>query len=170
MSHATVIAESMVRRLEAQHGPLGVDVRLHLANVLEMVERLPGKVENPAGLLVTWCQREADARQAQRAKQGHDTLRYALLQVEVYRELTRGRFTPRTLARVLTQASREGYPGLNPRTIDMLRAMGDRWDADIPARFTTTEGPTRPTARDAVGTVHEAGTGRSCGASSARQA
>ena len=163
MTHAKPIADTLVHRLEAQHGPLGVDVRLHLANVLEMVERLLGQVENPAGLLVTWCQREAYARQAQRAKAAHDATRYAVLQVEVYRELVRGTFTPRTLARVLTQASREGYPALNRRTIDMLRAMGDRWDADVPARFTT-EGP-NDTRREGRGdATHVEQGGRSAGA------
>ena len=89
MSHADGIAESLVRRLHAQHGPLGVDVHLHVANVREMCERLPGKIDNPSGLLVTWCQREADRRQAGRVAASRaaagDRERYAGLQVEIYR-------------------------------------------------------------------------------------
>jgi len=159
MSRATVIAESLVRRLEAQLAPLGVDVRLHLANVREMCERLPGQVENPPGLLVAWCTREAEAHQARWAAAAKDRERYAELQVEVYRALAHGRFTPRELARVLTQASRESYPALNPRCIEMLRAMGDRWDAEPPARL---EGPNHAGARDATGSeIRGTNSGRS---------
>jgi len=155
MSHATVIAESLVRRMSAQMGPLGVDVHLHLANVLEMVGRLPGQVDNPSGLFVTWCQREADAHQARRAAAAADRERYAELQVEVYRAIALGRFGPRELARVLTQATREGYPAINPRTIDLLRSMGDRWDAEPAMRSLRTEGPTHAGARDAAGSAHD---------------
>jgi hypothetical protein len=162
MTHANDIAESLVRRLQAQHGPLGVDVHLHLANVREMCERLPGQVKNPAGLLVDWCQREADARQAGRAARDRDRERYAELQVEVYRAVAAGRFTPRVLARVLTQASREGYPALNPRCIELLRSMEDRWDADPAWRDPNTEGPSHAGARDATGRTNQAApTGRS---------
>jgi hypothetical protein len=162
MSRATLIADSLVRRLEAQLAHLGVDVRLHLANVLEMCERLPGQVENPPGLLVTWCSREADARRARAAARAQDRDRYAELQVEVYRAIAFRRFTPRELARVLLQATREGYPALNPRTIEMLRSMGDRWEAEPVARRDASEGPDNAGARDATGRVnHESGTGRS---------
>jgi hypothetical protein len=149
MSHAELIPESLVRRLSAQLGPLGVDVQLHVANVLEMAQRLPGMVENPAGLLVTWCQREADARQAQNAARERDRERYAELQIDLYRWVMETRPGPRLLARVLDQASREGYPALNRRTIERLRAMGVRW----PAAASTYghEGPRGAGARDACG-------------------
>jgi hypothetical protein len=162
MSHATGIAESLVRRLEVQLGSLGVDVRLHLANVREMCERLPGQVENPSGLLVTWCTREAEAHQVRHAAAARDRERYAELQVEIYRALARGRFTPRELARVLTQASRESYPALNPRCIEMLRSMGDRWEAEPATRPQLTEGPNLAGATEATGRAnHEPSTRRS---------
>jgi hypothetical protein len=162
MSHATPIADSLVRRMHAQLAPLGVDVYLHRANVLEMCERLPGQVENPPGLFVSWCQREADARRAGQAAAEKDRWRYGELQVEVYRAIAERRWTPRDLARVLTQASRESYPALNPRTIEMLRSMGDCWDAQPRIRTERGEGPIHAGARDATGRAnHEAGTGRS---------
>jgi hypothetical protein len=158
---ATGIAHSLVQRLEAQLGPLGVDVRLHLANVAEMCERNPGLVENPAGLFVTWCQREADAHQARAAAAANDRERYAHLQVAVYAEVASGRFTPRELARVLTQASREGFPALNRRTIELLRAMGNRWEP-LPPPATRVEGPDPAAARDARGLeLQGTGPGRS---------
>jgi len=165
MNHADLIPESLIRRLNAQLGPLGVDVQLHVANVLEMAQRLPGMVENPAGLLVTWCQREADARQAQNAARERDRERYAELQVELYRWVMETRPHPRLLARVLDQASREGYPALNRRTIEKLRALGARW----PAREHGAEGPMSAGARDASGMeLQGTGTGRSrAGADSA---
>ena len=160
MSHAELIPQSLVRRLSAQLGPLGVDVPMHVANVLEMAQRLPGLVENPAGLLVTWCQREADARQAQNAARERDREKYAELQVEIYRWVMETRPGPRLLARVLDQASREGYPALNRRTIEQLRALGARWPA--PAHQDAHEGPRSAGARDAYGPQSQGtGTGRS---------
>jgi len=165
MNHADLIPESLIRRLNAQLGPLGVDVQLHVANVLEMAQRLPGMVENPAGLLVTWCQREADARQAQNAARERDRERYAELQIELYRWVMEARPHPRLLARVLDQASREGYPALNRRTIEKLRALGARWPE--PARANGHEGPNGAGARDASGReLQGTGPGRSCAGSS----
>lgn len=157
MTRATVIADSLLHRLEAQMAPLGVDVRLHLANVLEMVERLPGHVENPPGLLVDWCNREAQARQAVRARSAADQERYAELQVELYIAVSAGCFTPRELARVLLQCAREQYPALNPKTIEKLRALGGRW----PAPPESLDQRVADRAKDAGGRWAWSGTGRS---------
>ena len=160
MSHAELIAESLVQRMAAQLGPLGVDVRLHAANVREMAERMPGLVENPAGLFVTWCQREADAHQARHAAGERDRERYAELQVQILAWVAGGGVGPRLLARVLEQLAREGYPALNRRTVEKLRALGPRWPAS--ARENGHEGPMGAAARDARGQqVQGTGPGRS---------
>jgi hypothetical protein len=127
MSHADPLPEGLIRRLCAQLEPLGVDVRMHVANVREMCARLPGTVENPPGLLVDWCNREAQARRAQAAALERDRAKYAALQVDAFRWVAQGDVTPRELAKVLDEASRQGYPALNRRTIELLRAMGNRW-------------------------------------------
>lgn len=161
MSHADLIPEGLIRRVAAQLGPLGVDVRLHAANVQEMVERQPGLVENPAGLFVTWCQREADAHQARTAAATRDRERYAELQVGIFAWVASGGVGPRLLARVLEQASREGYPALNRRTIEKLRALGAHWPAG--SCELGDEAPSRTAARDVGGALPQ-GTrpGRSC--------
>lgn len=168
MSHACTITDSLVRRLRAQLGPLGVDVHVHLANVREMCERQPGMVENPAGLLISWCHRDADAQRKRNAAAAQEHERYARLLVAVYCEVATGRFTPRQLARVLWQAQREGYPQLNPKTIELLRAMDNRWDPPALELEQGTEGPSTAGARDASDrAVHSQGPGRSHVASGA---
>jgi hypothetical protein len=146
MSRADVLSESLIHRLEAQLGPLGVDVRIHAANVREMVERLPDQVENPAGLLVSWCQRDADARRSAHAKRERDQERYAELMVDLYAWIAAAGPGPRIVARVLDQASREGYPALNRRTIEKLRALGSHW----PAPAGHDEGPNGTGATDSA--------------------
>jgi hypothetical protein len=134
MNDASRIPETLVRRLEAQHGPLGVDVRMHLANVVEMNSRIPGGLDNPPGLLVTWCQREAEALAGRRAKQETERERYAELQGGLYAEISARQLKPREVARILDEASRCGFPAISRRTIDRLRAMGDRWQlGELPA-------------------------------------
>ena len=160
MTRAELIPESLIGRMHAQLAHLGVDVRLHAANVREMCERLPGLVKNPQGLFVTWCQREADAHQARAAANERDRDRYAELQVQLFAFVALEGASPRFIARVLTQALHEGYTALNRRTIDKLRAMGDRWERPAVAR--DTEGPREPGARDAAGVqLQGAGPGRS---------
>lgn len=123
MTRADVVNEALIRRLCAQYGPLGVDVHAHLANVVEMVHRLDGQVENPAGLLVSWCQRDADSRAGRRAAREQDRDRYAVLMVELLGWVATERPSPRVVARVMRQAMQEAYPALNPRTIVRLRSM-----------------------------------------------
>ena len=150
MTHAETISESLIRRLRAQYGPKGVDVTVHLANVLEMVHRLGSEVENPAGLLVSWCQAEADELRRVRAAREADREKYADLLVQLFAWVATERPTPRALARVLQQAMHEQYPALNPNTIAKLRALRD-WDAaaevTIPA--------TKASATKAHGTEQE---------------
>jgi len=162
MSHAAHIEDSLVRRLCAQLGYLGVDVHVHLANVREMCERNPGMVENPSGLLISWCHREAEAQRRKQSAAAKQHERYARLLVAIYCEVASGRFTPRELARVLSQAQREGYSQLNPHTIELLRAMGNRWDPPALELATNTEGPSAAGARDATGRdLQSTGPGRS---------
>jgi hypothetical protein len=149
MSHAELIPESVIQRMAVQLAHLGVDVRVHAANVREWCERQPGLVENPVGLFVTWCQCEADHRRERAAAAARDRDRYAELQVQVFAWIAGGGVGPRLLARVLDQASREGYPALNPRTIEKLRALGPRWPEL--ARADGSRGPQVAGARDARG-------------------
>lgn len=129
-ARSEVLSESLIHRLEAQFRPLGVDVHAHVANVLEWCHRAPEEVENPPGVLVDWCQRDADAQAAKRAARERDLDRYAVLMVELLAWIVAERPSPRVVARVMRQAKFDGYPALNPRTIVRLRAMRD-WSAPV---------------------------------------
>lgn len=152
-----VLSESLIRRLEAQFRPLGVDVHAHVANVTEWCHRAPEEVENPPGVLVDWCQRDADALAAKRAERERDVDRYAVLMVELLAWVVTERPTPREVARVLRQSKLDGYPGLNPRTIVRLRSMRD-WAAPVipntPAQTNRAAATMAGVLEDTTGRLH----------------